>query len=97
MREGYDALQESVYDYRPFYVPQVYDLAKALLAQLSELHRIVTTPEAFFKPRDRDRAEVVMAKINDKCIPQLCETIRKRVFPGQLDDTFENSLTEADL
>lgn len=84
MRKAYNGLKDTVYDYRPFYVPRVYDLAKQLLERLRELHRIVQDSRHFEKMDDR--AEELMAEVNDTDVPQLCEAIRMRVFPTSVAD-----------
>ena len=76
----YNAFKNRVYDHRPFYAPDIYDFAKAVLDKAWL---------AFQNARDGRptveqirESEKALTEISDKCIPTICAAIRKRIFPG---------------
>jgi hypothetical protein len=71
-----------VYDHRPFYAPEIYDLAKTVLdkAWLAFQNARDGRPNV----EQTKESEQALTDINNTCIPAICVAIRKRVFPGAM-------------
>jgi len=78
LREGHNALNRCIYDFRPFYAPAVFDAGKQLLDAVWNIWQRVRDARVFEKKRDE--VEENMQRINDELIPHLADAIRNRVF-----------------
>jgi len=94
LRDAYNELKDTIYDYRPFYAPQVYDVAGDLLAKLSDLYTTVADSTIFRDQARRREADAIMTAVNETYIPRLCDAIRVRLFPGGVNTELGDALTE---
>lgn len=78
LRQAINTFKDRVYDYRPFYAPSIYDLTTELLKKLRTVHH--TACDERRADREEDRTETLLDEVNE-AIPQICDAIRKRIFP----------------
>ena len=69
-----------VYDHRPFYAPEIYDLAKTVLDKAWLAFQNARDERPTFE--QTKESEQALTHINDTSIPAICAAIRKRGFPG---------------
>jgi len=72
-------LNDVVFNNRPFYAPEVYDIAKKLLHASGEVYGIEKSREEGV-PVKGDKTESLLDDINDTHIPKLVEAIRSRIW-----------------
>ena len=88
---SYSRLRDTVFDNRPFYEPQVYEVAKAMLNGLGEVVRKRQHLDRLEQQEDRSDEQVQRAcsmdeeieqklnEIND-LLEELCTSIRSRIW-----------------
>lgn len=76
----YNAFKDRVYDHRPFYAPEIYDLAKDVLDKAAHTFRNAREGRPTFE--QEEESEEALTGINDVCIPAICAAIRRRIFPS---------------
>ena len=76
--EAHNLFQQRVYDYRPFYAPEVYELAKNMLNRSAKVYRFQTIPQNS-KQIPWEKTEALLDQINETIDP-LCNAIRHRIW-----------------
>ena len=75
--DTYNRLKDRVYDYRPFYAPEIYDLLKSLLAKIDAVRR--NQRDARVAETQQEDTEKMLDEINN-LVPKICDSIRTRIF-----------------
>lgn len=73
-----------VYDHRPFYSPEVYRLAREVLAKSGKAYRMLE--RSWGSDRAENRAEELFDELNGTIDP-LCDAIRQRIWDKKLERT----------
>ena len=81
LRTTHDGLRDRVYDNRPFYAPDVYDMAKELL---KKARKVLSHQDERRRTNNREKTEELLDEIS-RMIDRLCDAIRERIWSGNHD------------